>query len=185
MHFNEVGFAIIQTLRHEILFETPASQPGTTTGELCLLRCQSTVDTNELYLSHFPFEPCTWRHLYIAAQPLVLMLRKPRGRRLFTKTCAMLRSGVGNFCLCGYLLQAIAAFVWSIGQSLPREAEAQFKGLTASAAEVENLPISFTLPKQDNVVDLMKETARENSSLSEESLGTLVRNWAIANSTDE
>ncbi|KJZ68072.1 hypothetical protein HIM_12535 [Hirsutella minnesotensis 3608] len=74
MQENEVGFSIIQTLRNGTLFETPASEPGTTISDLCLVHCASDSQTINAYLNKWPFDTLLWRSLYLSMQPLVLTL---------------------------------------------------------------------------------------------------------------
>ncbi|KAF4511812.1 hypothetical protein G6O67_001020 [Ophiocordyceps sinensis] len=178
MHENEVGFGIVQTLRHEALFETPASQPGTTIEDLCLRHCTSDSKTIDAYLGRWPFDSLLWRHLYLSMQPLVLMFDNPLARDVFTKDCMMMRYGCRLFPMCGQLLQATQAFAWAVDQPIPDSALPFLEGWTKEAANCSNLSVSFALPQQDDVKDLLAANAAGTEN-DEDQLGALLTRWAL------
>lgn len=146
MHLNEVAFAIVQNQQHVTLFELPTNKPGTTIKSICLEHCSSDVEMSELFLSHWAFEACLWRNLYLALQPLALTLDDPQGCDLFTRASVMLRSGYSSFRTCGHLIQATQAFTWAINVDIPADALPLFEGCK-EGLETQNLPLSFALPR--------------------------------------
>ncbi|KAM4057836.1 C6 transcription factor [Hirsutella rhossiliensis] len=178
MHENEVGFGIVQVTRHEALFETPASQPGTTIGDLCLHHCSSVSKTIEAYLARWPFDSLLWRHLYLSMQPLVLMFDNPIAVDIFTKNCMMMRYGCRTFRVCGHLIQATQAFAWAINQPIPDSALPYLEGWTREEANGEDLPVSFALPQQDDVKDLLAANLAGTDN-EEDQLGALLKRWAL------
>ncbi|KJZ69553.1 hypothetical protein HIM_11046 [Hirsutella minnesotensis 3608] len=179
MQENEVAFGIIQTLRHSTLFETPASQPGTTIGDLCLYHCGSNAKWCDAYLSKWPFDTLIWRHLYLSMQPLVLMFDIPAACDIFANECMMMRYGCQTFRICGILLQAMQAFAWAINQTVPENARIYLEGWTKEdAMGEEELPMSFALPQQDDVKDLLQQNMEGSTSV-EHHLGSLVKKWSL------
>ena len=83
MHINEVAFAIIQNQQHSTPFQILGSRPDITVKDLCMEHCRSDIETSRSFLSHWPFEACLWRHLYMAIQPLIIMLNSSEDRQLF------------------------------------------------------------------------------------------------------
>ncbi len=177
MKLDEAAFGIIQTLRHQALFETPASQPGTIVKDLCLFHCQSVVDKVRSFLSHWRFDGFIWRFLYVALQPLVLLLDDPQGRQLFVNACQMMRTGADRYPICDTLLYALRAFAWAIGREIPADAMPSISTQEVYT-HLKSLPIGFSLPKQGDVKDLLRAKARE-ADKSEENLAALIKAWAL------
>ncbi|KJZ68073.1 hypothetical protein HIM_12536 [Hirsutella minnesotensis 3608] len=91
----------------------------------------------------------------------------------------MLRYGCHTFRVCGFLLQATQAFAWATDQTLPESALTYLEGWTkADVKSSEELPISFALPRQDDVMDLMQQNMEASLSV-EEHLGSLVQKWSL------
>lgn len=180
MHLSEIGFAIIQSQSHDLLLELPASQPGTTIKELCLNHCRSDIKMAEMFLLHWPFEACLWRHLYLSLQPLSLMLDDPEARQLFTAGSAMVRGGCSSFRICGHLLQATQAYAWAVDTEIPTEALLHYEGCKENM-ETQDLPLSFALPRQDDAKNLLrgKSKRKKGGSFPEEDLGTLIEMWTF------
>ncbi|KJZ70966.1 hypothetical protein HIM_09621 [Hirsutella minnesotensis 3608] len=178
MQENEVGFGIVQTLRHGMLFEAPASQPGTTIGDLCFHHCASDAKTIDAYLSRWPFDTLIWRHLFFSMQSLVLMFDDPAACDIFANDCMMLRYGCHIFRICGYLLQATLAFAWTINQTIPASARPYFEGWTKEETKVEEFPVSFALPQQVDMKDLLVRNWEGHQSV-EANLGALIKSWAL------
>lgn len=175
MHMNEVAFAIIQNQQHNTSFQILRVPSNVTIKDLCLEHCRSDIESSRSFLSHWPFEACLWRHLYMSMQPLVLMLDNSEGRQLFTVACTIMRSGYGSFRLCGHLLQATLAFADAIGKQVPPEALPQFEGCKETL-QTHNLPLSFALPRQDDVTNLLRgrHGSTRRANLTEDDLGTLI-----------
>ena len=180
MHMNEVAFAIIQNQQHSTPFQVLGSRPGVTIRDICVEHCRSDIETSRSFLSHWPFEACLWRHLYMAMQPLILMLDTSENRQLFTMACTMLRSGYSKFRLCGHLLQATLAFARVVGKELPEEALPQFEGCMESL-ETQNLPLSFALPRQDDVMKLLqgRHSSKTRDTISDDDLGMLIETLGL------
>lgn len=183
MHINEVAFAIIQSQGHKVTLRQVASQAGVSIKDLCLWHCRSDVEISQLFLAEWPFEACLWRHQYLSLQPLVLLCDDPEARQLFTKASSMLRNGLSNFRICGHLLQATLAFAQAIGVAVPQESLPQFEGWREHI-ETKNLPLSFALPLQDDVNDLLRDslTREDGGDISEQDLGTLIEQWGFVES---
>jgi hypothetical protein len=175
MHINEVAFSILQNQSHSTPFQIVGGRPEMTIKDWCIEHCRSDIEQCHSFLSHWPFEACLWRHLYIAIQPLTLMLDDTQNGQLFTAACTMMRSGYSNFRLCGHLLQATLAFANVIGTTLPQEALPHFAGCR-ERLETRNLPLSFALPRQNDTTVPLKErlSLKSPNSLAEHDLGTLI-----------
>ena len=180
MHQNEAGLAIIQNQRHGMLFELPANQPGNIIKELCVRHCRSDVEIFEKSLSHWAFEPCLWRHLYLSLQPLTLMFDSSECCQLFNAASAMMHAGYSSFRICGNLLQATQAFAWTIDEEIPEEARPQYEGCRENT-EAWDLPLSFALPRQDDAEELLKNKSKRHKggSFPEEDLGSLIELWTL------
>ncbi|KAM4067534.1 hypothetical protein HRG_001434 [Hirsutella rhossiliensis] len=160
-----------------VLGSTPASQPGTTIRDLCLHHCSSDSHVVDAFLGRWPFDSLLWRHLYLSMQPLVLLFRNAVARDIFAKDCMMMRHGCHTFPICGLLLQATQAFAWAVDQPLPDEARPYLEGWTREEFTPGDLPVSFALPQQDDIKDLM--TAARGDSANEDELGSLMQRWAL------
>lgn len=202
---NQVALVIIQTLRHRTLFEMPAAQPGTTVQGLCLLHCETIIETVDSMLQTWPSHTAHWWWpLYVCMQPLVLLFQHPLGSVLFTRACRIMSSGARTLEICEYLLQATQSLAWVAGQTVPPEAqqylvpggqrhnhrtssnrhadEDEDDGMgETSRKEGGGIHLSFALPRQDDLWDVFNKerTLRKSSVDVEDDLGLLILNWTL------
>ncbi|KAI9750704.1 MAG: hypothetical protein M4579_006352 [Chaenotheca gracillima] len=151
--------------------------------DLCFKYSKQAMSNAELFEKLYPLKSsmntCT---PYLCAFTLILRLNEDTDtQEYFTQACRILRKIQGNFPAMGLVLEGLQAFAKFYNVHTPDDAEQYFEGHGFDKSAVQDIPVSFVLPSQDEMRDLLLGDKAAASSgpprVHVESIGDLISQW--------
>ncbi|KHO00658.1 uncharacterized protein MAM_01436 [Metarhizium album ARSEF 1941] len=178
MHETEIIFTILR----DVPLDTPCQNlfdlPGTTARDIIRKRCVTDIELLRSYMDrwqHLGSLAC--RHTHLCIHTLVPLLDDPAVHVAFSAACMIAQQCTLNMKVMGYLLQAVQAFAWAFGKTIPESARPFLRGWGAEAMEPD-LPLSLVLPQQSDVVDALARDWGVHLDDGEDQLRLLIELWA-------
>lgn len=175
MHENEITYVLIQNLPLDTSFDNPFNTKGITVKDLLLRTCQSDIEMADIFLQKWHPDAIVTRQLYLAMQPLVLLLHDPVSHELFTRACSLARVTAHHPPVGVCFIHAIQAFAWASKQTIPAAAQVHLQDFDRETVQ-QDPPVSYALPQYGWLKKICILEECEDDP--EPQLGALMQKWA-------
>jgi hypothetical protein len=174
VHFHETIIGVIRPLHLDTIVID-----GHTVKDLCLRYCAIDVANMEQYQRMWPyreFSGMIFPGPYNAIISMTPWLDDPRTHDTFTRAAALLAYPAKELAMPRTVLRAVRALTGALKQRIPFSAQRYFMHIDREADDAKDVPMSFVLPDQEVLRELLTDEVQERTKLGAQ-LGALISKW--------
>jgi hypothetical protein len=142
--------------------------------EVYIEQCKIAVETSEYVMRHWPPGILAGRTLFLTITPLIPILHDARTHDLVIRGCQMIYFCSKSYPVFRLLLKSIQSIANGMNLRIPAAAIPLFTNLI-EPSELHDLPLSFTVPRHKEIMDLV--TNHQDQSPVGAELSSIISKW--------